>query len=134
MRITENTKTYRDLELENQQLRADLEYATEAIDAIKNGQIDAVVVKENNGHQLYTIKSADQSYRVFIESMNEGAVTLNPDGVILYANSRFAEMLEMPLSKVIGSYFHEFVVEEDKALFNLLLVEGWGSETKGEHN
>jgi len=45
---------------------------------IRSGQIDALVVKSDNGHQLYTLKTADQTYRVFIEKMTEGAVTLKP--------------------------------------------------------
>jgi two-component system phosphate regulon sensor histidine kinase PhoR len=43
--------------------------------------------------------------------MNEGAVTLNRDGIILYSNSRFAAMVNEPLEKVIGIYFDTFIAE-----------------------
>lgn len=113
-------------------LRNRLEEATDAIEAIRSGQVDALVVKNNNGHQLYTLKSADQTYRVFIEKMIEGAVTLDSKGIILYSNSRFAEMMNMPLSKIIGSYFETFVPNEYRETFDELIKTGWQAESKGE--
>src|ERR1700733_16169792 len=92
--------TYEKLLSLNNDLRMQLEEATEAIEAIRTGQVDALVVNSGSGHQLYTLKTADQTYRVFIEKMNEGAVTLSRDGLILYSNSRFANMMGMPLEKV----------------------------------
>ncbi len=86
----EEQKTLQKLEKEIAQLSNQLEEANETIEAIRTGQIDGLVVKETTGHQLYTLKSADQTYRVFIEKMREGAVTLNSEGLILYSNSRFA--------------------------------------------
>ena len=56
-----------------EELRFQLNEANETIEAIRTGQIDALVVQGQNGHQLYTLKSADQTYRVFIEKMTEGA-------------------------------------------------------------
>src|SRR6476469_5856268 len=93
-------RSIQDYEYELQQLRSQLEEATETIEAIRTGQIDAIVVQGNNGHQLYTLKSADHTYRVFIEKMTEGAVTLNSNGIILYCNSQFADMINLPLAKV----------------------------------
>src|ERR1700755_2421728 len=101
--------TYKDLLSENKELRLQLEEANDAINAIRTGQVDAFVVESEGEHQLYTLKTADQTYRVFIEKMNEGAVTLNHDGVILYSNSRFASMMGMPLEKVLGLSFDEFI-------------------------
>ena len=105
-------KTYDQLVKENESLLWQLEEATEIIHAIRTGQIDALVVKGNNGHELYTLKTADQTYRVFIEKMNEGAVTLNEEGIILYCNSMFASMVDLPLSKVIGLSFEKFIAED----------------------
>src|SRR5690349_5577826 len=76
-----------------EELRFHLEEAAETIDAIRTGQIDALVVKGEEGHQLYTLRTADQTYRVFIEKMTEGAVTLNQQGVIIYSNSQFANLI-----------------------------------------
>ncbi len=68
-------KTIEELQKEVEELRFQLTEANETIEAIRTGQIDALVVQGQEGHQLYSLKSADQTYRVFIEKMTEGAVT-----------------------------------------------------------
>jgi two-component system CheB/CheR fusion protein len=125
-------KTAAKLEQEIEELRQQLEEANDTIEAIRTGQVDALIVKDKKGHQLYTLKSADQTYRVFIEKMIEGAVTLNEKGIILYSNSRFASMMKLPLSKIIGSYFETFVPNEYRESFDNLLNNGWKAESKGE--
>lgn len=102
-------KTQEELRTEIEELRLQLEEATDTIDAIRLGMVDAFVVQGEAGHQLYTLKTADQTYRVLIEKMREGAITLNNDGVILYSNSRFAEMIGISLDKVIGKHFDQFI-------------------------
>jgi len=113
-------------------LRYQLEEALETIEAIRSGQIDALVVQGDEGHQLYTLKSADHTYRVFIEKMTEGAVTLNKDGLILYCNSQFATMVNMPLSQVIGLEFSAFVAPEHSLQYRELFQKCWKEDCKGE--
>ena len=124
--------TYKDLLSENEELRMQLEEANDTINAIRTGQVDAFVVEADGEHQLYTLKTADQTYRVFIEKMNEGAVTLNRDGLILYSNSRFANMMGMPLEKVLGLSFDEFIPEQSRVKFNELINTGWEEDCKEE--
>jgi two-component system phosphate regulon sensor histidine kinase PhoR len=124
--------TYGELQSEADELRYKLEEATDTIDAIRTGQVDALIVQGDDGHQLYTLKTADQTYRMFIEKMNEGAVTLNHDGLILYSNSRFAEMVDMPLEKVIGLPFENFITYEARDKFKSLIEHAWQSECKEE--
>jgi len=128
----DEVKTYESLLAELEELRMQLLEANETINAIRNGQIDALVVKNGDGHQLYTLKSADQTYRVFIEKMKEGAVTLNKNGLILYSNSQFASMVNLPLRKVIGLSFTDFVPSDSKKFFQFLFEQGWQSDSKGE--
>jgi len=125
-------KKHKPLELQLEELRQQLEEANDTIEAIRTGQIDALIVKEKKGTQLYTLKSADQTYRVFIEKMREGAVTLNEKGIILYSNSRFASMLNLPLAKIIGSYFKNYIDAESGKNFDQLIKNGWRRECKGE--
>lgn len=125
-------KTTAQLEQDIEELEQRLEEANDTIEAIRTGQVDALIVKNDNGHQLYTLKSADQTYRVFIEKMTEGAVTLNEKGIILYSNTRFAEMMKLPLSNIIGSYFETFVINEYREIFDKLFAKGWETESKGE--
>lgn len=90
---------------ELEELRMRLEEAEETIEALRTGGVDAVVVSGGgtNGHQVYSLSGADQPYRVYVERMQEGAVTVSPEGVVLFCNLRFAEMLGLPLQRVIGS-------------------------------
>ncbi len=124
--------SYEKLQQEISQLRAELEEANDTIEAIRSGQVDALIVQGENGHELYTLRSADQTYRVFIEKMTEGAVTINREGIILYSNSQFARMVGVPLSKVIGLSFEQFIVKGYREQFALLQQKGWTEDCKGE--
>ena len=124
--------TYDELLSENEELRYKLEEANDTIDAIRTGQIDALIVHDGQNHQLYTLKTADQTYRVFIEKMNEGAVTINRAGLILYSNSRFASMVNMPLEKTIGLLFNAFIPEASRDKFDQLINLGWENDCKEE--
>jgi PAS domain S-box-containing protein len=125
-------KTYEQLVAENEQLRWQLDEATETLQAIRTGQIDALVVQGADGHSLYTLKTADQTYRLFIETMNEGAVTLDKNGLILYCNSAFASMIDMPLSKVMGVLFDNLIASHSTDAFASLLHTGQLADQKLE--
>ena len=127
-------KTNDQLKLQIKDLVQQLDEANDMIEAIRAGQIDALVVREKNGPEIYTLKRGHLNYRVFIENMIEGAVTLNSDGVILYSNSRVATMLEFSLTKIISSYFEEYLEPSSKKTFNKLFKNGWKSDSKGEIN
>ena len=77
--------TSKNIELEHEllQVKQQLAEATDALEAIRNGGVDAVIVKGDKGHQLYTLNGANLTYRVFFEKMNEGALTLTKEGMIL---------------------------------------------------
>jgi PAS domain-containing protein len=125
-------KTYEELLAENEQLRWQLEEVTETIQAIRTGQIDALIVEGKEGHELYTLRTADQTYRVFIETMNEGALTLSEEGLILYCNSTFAHMVNMPLSQVIGLPFGNFVADDSRAIYQNMFGDEWTDNWKAE--
>lgn len=120
------------MQAELKQLREQLYEANETIEAIRTGQIDALVINDGSGHQLYTLKTADQAYRVFIENMAEGAVTLNKDGIIMYCNSNFARIISCPLPLVIGKAFEDFVTEDNKQRFHELFTHSWYHDNKAE--
>ncbi len=106
---------------ENAQLRRELEEAQDALNAIYSGEVDALVVNTSAGDQIFSLQSADYSYRLLIESMQEGAVTLSEDKSVLYANKFVEKLLDIPLEKIIGSQFIRFVHEADlDGFFSLL--------------
>lgn len=113
-------------------MRWQLDEATDTIHAIRTGQVDALVVSNGDGPQLYTLKTADHTYRVFIEQMNEGAVTLNAEGLILYCNSTFSRMVELPIGQVLGTPFSDFIPAESQGHFKQLFEWGWREDAKEE--
>jgi two-component system phosphate regulon sensor histidine kinase PhoR len=117
---------------EIEELRYQLEEARDTINAIRTGQVDALIVKDNTGHQLYTLKTADQTYRVFIEKMSEGAVTINREGIILYCNTRFANMVDTPLEKTIGQPLLFFVPDTSKNKLEKVIYSSWNEDCREE--
>jgi PAS domain S-box-containing protein len=122
----------RQLLLEIKELRSRLREAEETLRAIRSGEVDALVVSGPQGDQVFTLKGADHTYRTLIEEMKEGAITLMPDGTILYGNKHFAEMLKTSLEKVIGSSIHRFVASEAKLMGRALLQKAIKGHGEGE--
>ena len=104
-------------------LRVRLADAEATLRAIRTGEVDAVVVAGKGGPQVFTLEGADHAYRVLIESMHEGALTLTTDAAVLYANQCFSRMVKCPLEQVTGGSFHRFLVLEDQALLRPLLKQ-----------
>lgn len=98
-----------------------LKESEELLGAIRSGDVDALVITGPNGDQVYTIEGADYAYRIAVETMNEGAVTVASDGVIIYCNRRFAEMVQVSMEKVIGASIYDFVPSADRSVLRALL-------------
>lgn len=102
---------------ENNALIIKLREAREVIDAIKKGDIDAVIIANNETAQILVQSTADQTYRKFIENMSEGVVTLQTDGTVIFSNSGFARIVSLPLEKVTGKNFRDFISVEYRDSF-----------------
>jgi PAS domain S-box-containing protein len=109
-------------------LRVRLAEAEEMLKAIRQGEIDALVVEGAGGSQVYTLHSADEPYRHLVEEMQEGAVVLTGRGDILYANARFAALVGEPLESVVGRRIDRFLAESDRSEFEALLRSGNGRQ------
>ena len=125
-------KTIDELDQELEEVRRQLYEANETIEAIRTGQVDSLVLQNGTEHQLYTLNTADHAYRVFIEKMTEGAVTLDRYGTIVYANAQFATMTGWPLSKVMGQSLKSFIAEGCKSVYEALFREGWKGDRKAD--
>lgn len=102
-------------------LRTRVQELEETFAAIQHGHVDAVVVSGAEGDQVFTLQGAEHPYRVLVENMNEGAATLDQDGVVLYANSSFAKTLGAPLEILVGTPLHKhFQAQEQDKLRSLL--------------
>jgi PAS domain S-box-containing protein len=110
--------------LQIEDLRMRLEEAEGTLRAIRKGEVDALIVSGPQGDQVYTLKGAEQPYRVYVETMNEGAVTLGPDGNILYCNNRFGELLKEPIERMIGSEIVRFIAPTHTVAFESAFQTG----------
>lgn len=106
-----------------EEARSRLAEAEETLRAIRQGEVDALVITENQGEKVYTLKSADRPYRLMIEGMRQGAVTLSCDGIILYCNGRFSGMLGIPIEQIIGARLAGFVDPGSLDLYQALIRE-----------
>jgi len=139
LRYEELNKRYQQLSAEYRaalddlnQTRHQLTESNEVIEAIRTGQVDAILLEGHNGQQVFTLKNADQTYRKFIDKMTEGAVTMDKTGIILYCNSSFASLMNIPLEKIMGTPFSRFLAPADKDIYEKLLETAWDKEVKGE--
>ena len=109
--------------VEQLELRRRLESAEEMVRAIRDGEIDALVVGADGRERVHTLRGADESYRIFVEAMGEGAVNVALDGTILYCNRRFAELVGAALEETIGASIFRFVAPDDEAEFRAFVWE-----------
>ena len=104
-----------------EELRNRLAAAEEALRALRAGEVDALVVTGAGDAHVVTLQGAELPYRILLDQMYAGAVTLTPDGVIVYCNRPFADIVRTPLARVIGSALCRFVPSgEQRALAALV--------------
>ena len=72
--LSQDRAAFRDAELEA--LRRELAEAQATLQALKHGEADAILVETAAGPQVFTLRSADEPYRVFVETLKEGALTI----------------------------------------------------------
>jgi two-component sensor histidine kinase len=79
------------------------EDADETVQAIHQGDVDAVVVmRALEGPQVILLHGAEEPYRVLVERMSDGALTAGSDGIVLYVNDRLCELTGYPSSRLVG--------------------------------
>jgi PAS domain S-box-containing protein len=109
----ESTSAYSEID----ELRCRLDEAEETLRAIREGEVDALVIEAPQGEVIYTLTSADYPYRLMIDEMNEGAVSVSPDSFILYNNRNFAGILGLDKTSATGVPLGDYVVPEMRAQF-----------------
>ena len=95
--------------------------AEQIVSAIRGGGIDALVMKDARGDKVVTLQGTEHPYRLLVECVNDGAATLDSDGTVLYANNRFAELLSVPLPKLIGSTLQSHLSPAERNKFQTLV-------------
>jgi len=116
-------------ELENR-----LAEAEQLIEAIKAGEVDAFAIRIENKSEIFTLQSGDYAYRVLVENFNEGAINITENGLIVYCNRYFHELLGLSYEKIIGTPLPAYLHPESIETFNSLFTEAFGGQSKGEIN
>lgn len=107
------------------ELRARLNEAEETLRAIREGQVDALVIETPDAAEIFTIEGEGESYRTFMEAMDVGAAAVDGEGRILYLNANLAAVLGAPMSAVQGRRFEKVVdATAATAIEGVLTAEG----------
>ena len=125
--VTDNKLTEKIKELESR-----LEEAEQLIQAIKAGEVDAFAISKEGRSEIFTIQSSDYAYRLLIEEIGEGAVNVTEDGVIVYTNRYFCQLIGLSYERVAGRLITDFIDAESRFDFNNLFQKSIIGRAKGE--
>jgi PAS domain S-box-containing protein len=114
------------------ELRARLTSAEETLRAIQSGEVDALMVSGRHGKKAVPLQGGEPNYRMLVEAMSEGAATLSRNGVVLYCNRRFAELIGRTTGRAIRIPFQSLVAETERDRFDALLANAGKAVVKGE--
>ena len=103
-------------------MRKVMEESADVCRAIASGEVDAFVVGDDNSRRVLLLATAYQRYRQLVERMAQGAVTVTGQGNILYANQKFADMLDIPLAQLYTAPLEAYVGMGDRARLSSFLI------------
>jgi PAS domain S-box-containing protein len=107
---------------EAEALQSSIEQAMDLTRAIAGGEVDAFVVGSESNRRVLLLANAYQRYRHLVERMDQGAVTVNAHGSILYANQKFSQMLGLPLAQLYTAPLETYVLVADRARLGSYLM------------
>ena len=113
-------------------LKHSLIESRDIVHAIRNGRIDALVVDGQEGQQIVVLQGAEHPYRVLVESINDGAATLDSNGTVLYSNKRFAEILNIAPENFVGSKLQSHFSSSGRQKLEQLIRNALTDSTNGE--
>jgi len=106
--------------------RRRLEEAEESLRAIRDGEVDAIIVTGTKGDRVFSLAETENLHRLMVETMNEAGIATSPDGVILYCNQRTAALLQRSTSELVGRPLEEFIAPQDATRVSAFLREAAG--------
>ncbi len=114
------------------ELEERLEEAQQLIDAIRSGEVDAFALPGKLKPEVYTLQSGDYAYRLLIEEFGEGAINVTEEGLIVYCNLHFCELMKLPYDAVIGKMVADFVSKDSVIGFQNIFNAGLKGRSNGE--
>ncbi|MGH9806050.1 MAG: sensor histidine kinase [Terriglobia bacterium] len=102
-------------------LRHKLTEAEETLRAIRENEVDALVMRGALAEEIFTIGGDPESYRTFMEAMEPGAAALDGSGRVLYANGTLTRLLGTSLTQLQGKLLVDaFAADTGKEIGRLL--------------
>lgn len=102
-------------------LRLRLVEAEDTLRAIRENEVDALVMRGALAEEIFTIGGDSESYRAFMEVMEPAAAALDGCGRVLYANSALTGLLGTSLARLQGkSLADAFATDAGKEIASLL--------------
>jgi signal transduction histidine kinase len=120
------------LEVKIAALEYQLHEAKNLIHAIRHGEVDALLLNKDGKADVYSLENIDYTYRILIEKFAEAAISISDEGLIRYCNSYFSQLIAIPMAKIVGTYFYEYL--PSKASFNSIIKKIRQGVFKGEIN
>ena len=77
--------------------------AIEIVRALRMAKADALVSDSSRGPVLSLLEGADEPYRIMVDAIGEGAVVIDRQGVVLFANPAMSRLVDKPADKLVGS-------------------------------
>lgn len=122
-KANKDTRSRRELLEEMDALRVRLDEAEQTLEAIRSGDVDALLVSGPDGDRIFSLTGAELTYRIIVETMNEAALTVDLDKTILFCNQRFCDLVRRPMSDIIGRKLTAFVGPAQQQPLRTLLEE-----------
>lgn len=111
--MQDNNTNIESLLAEIASLKEQLFESNSIVNAIKEGDVDALVVNNNGIPQLYSLETADYTFRLLIEKFRQGALSISRNGLILYCNDYFSKLVGISSEKIIGNYLYRYFNNEE---------------------
>jgi two-component sensor histidine kinase len=96
--------------------------AEDILRAIREGEVDALLVRGGQHDVVFHIGGGGESYRAFMEAMDAGAAALDEGHNLVYANTSLLALLRRPLDDVLGRPLREILDAAAAATIGRLLA------------
>jgi len=120
--MSETDEVYK-LKLEIEHLQTRLQELEETMASVCGGTADSIIISTIDGEKIFTLKTAEQPYRLFVEQMLQGAVLLSEDDTVLYCNHAFVDMVKEKSEAVVGTKIQQYFSQDCIGELNGLLTK-----------
>jgi PAS domain S-box-containing protein len=111
-----------ELELTIEELKSRLEDAEETLRAIREGEVDALIVRNPlSGDEVFTLEG-DASYYSLMEAIDLGAAAFDEGNRLLYANKALRELLQLSAETIDASHVRDVLDENARTIVSGLMA------------